>query len=288
MTEKGNNFRKYVTPIIISLLVITIGVGGYFFYNNFKELNLTKVELANTKSDLAQSEANAKNLSDSLNTEVYKNSLFSGQINAISNTVGQLDKLSKTDKELLQKYSKVYFLSENYVPESLTDIPTEFIYEKGKEIQIHTKVLPYLTDLMQKAKNAGINLKIISGYRSFGEQSSLKGAYTVTYGTGANKFSADQGYSEHQLGTALDFTTFELGSNFADFDKSDAYKWFLENAYKYGFIISYPKGNAYYQYEPWHWRFVGKQLAERLHEENQNFYDLDQRQIDTYLINIFD
>jgi LAS superfamily LD-carboxypeptidase LdcB len=288
MTENGNNLQKYIAIIIIALLVIAIGVGGYFYYNNFKELNLTKIELTNTKSDLAQSEEKAKNLSDSLDTEIYKNTLFSGQISDISNTVGKLDKLSKTDKELLQKYSKVYFLSENYVPESLTDIPSEFISEKGKEIQIHTKVLLYLTDLIKAAANDGINLKIISGYRSFGEQSTLKDSYAVTYGAGANKFSADQGYSEHQLGTALDFTTTELGSNFSDFEKVTAYKWLSDNAYKYGFILSYPKENTYYQFEPWHWRFVSRSLADMLHQENKYFYDVDQRTLDNYLINIFD
>lgn len=288
MTENFIKSNNYIYWIVTALLIILIGVGGYFYYGTFKELGLTKIELANTKADLTQSEQKAQDLNNSLETEVYKNSLFSGQISQITDTVGKLDKLSKTDKELLQKYSKVYFLSENYVPESLSDIDSQFIYEKSKQIQIHTKVLPFLNDMIKAAGNAGINLKIISGYRSFNEQSSLKGSYTVTYGSGANKFSADQGYSEHQLGTALDFTTDELGADFSDFDSSKAYKWFMDNAYKYGFIISYPKGNTYYQYEPWHWRFVGRQLAERLHQDNQNFYDLDQRQIDAYLINIFD
>jgi LAS superfamily LD-carboxypeptidase LdcB len=287
MIEKHEK-KRYIDIIVIALLVVVIGVGGYFYYNNFKELNLTKIELANTKSDLAQSEEKAKNLSDSLNTEIYKNTLFSGQINDISNTVGKLDKLSKTDKELLQKYSKIYFLNENYVPASLTEVPSEFIFEKDKEIQIHTKVLPYLTSLIKAAAFDGINLKIISGYRSFGEQITLKDNYTVTYGSGANKFSADQGYSEHQLGTTLDFTTVELGLDFTAFEKSNAYKWLSDNAYKYGFILSYPKGNTYYQFEPWHWRFVGKDLGLMLHEENKYFYDIDQRTLDNYLINIFD
>ena len=109
----------------------------------------------------------------------------------------------------------------------------------------------------------------------------------VTYGSGANQFSADQGFSEHQLGTTIDFTTPELGANFDNFKSSSAYDWLLSNAYKYGFVISYPEGNNYYQFEPWHWRFVGKGLAKRLYEDGEYFYDLDQRTIDSYLINIF-
>jgi D-alanyl-D-alanine carboxypeptidase len=110
----------------------------------------------------------------------------------------------------------------------------------------------------------------------------------VVYGSGANAFSADQGYSEHQLGTAADVTTNTLAGGLDGFDATPAYKWLTANAYKYGFILSYPQGNGYYEYEPWHWRFVGKKLARYLHTTNERFYDLDQRTIDSYLINIFD
>ena len=249
---------------------------------------MTKAELSNTKSDLAQSQERAASLENELGTEKYKNSLFSGQISEIAGTVGTLDKLAKTDKELLQKYSKIYFLNENYMPKGLLEIPSEYLYDQDKVIRIHNSVSPYLLDMMNDAKRHGANLLVISGFRSFGDQSSLKSSYKFTYGSGANQFSADQGYSEHQLGTTVDFTSFDLGADFGSFGKSKEYEWLLDNAYKYGFIISYPEGNAYYQYEPWHWRFVGRSLAERLHEEKQNFYDLDQRQIDAYLIKLFD
>lgn len=56
----------------------------------------------------------------------------------------------------------------------------------------------------------------------------------------------------------------------------------------YGFTLSYPKGNAYYQYEPWHWRYVGRTLATYLFEEDKHLYDLSEREIDAYLITIFD
>jgi D-alanyl-D-alanine carboxypeptidase len=62
----------------------------------------------------------------------------------------------------------------------------------------------------------------------------------------------------------------------------------LANAYKYGFTLSYPKGNTSYVFEPWHWRFVGVKLATDLHNQGKNFYDLDQRSIDAYLVNFFD
>ena len=113
----------------------------------------------------------------------------------------------------------------------------------------------------------------------------------MTYGSGtANQFSADQGYSEHQLGTTLDFTTPVIKGALLSFAKTTAYTWMNDNAYKYGFVISYPKQNTYYEYEPWHWRFVGRELATYLHNIDNGgyFYQLDQRFIDTYLVKIFD
>jgi zinc D-Ala-D-Ala carboxypeptidase len=203
--------------------------------------------------------------------------------------VDTLEKLSKTDKELLQKYSKVYFLNEHYVPPRLKNIDKEFLFNKEKPMQIHASVDSYLEDLLEDADDDDISLQIISAFRSFGTQATLKSNYSVTYGAGtANQFSADQGYSEHQLGTTVDFTTPELGAAFSTFDKTTAYEWLRKNAYRYGFVLSYPPGNAYYQFEPWHWRFVGTDLARKLHRENKYFYDLDQREIDKYLISIFD
>jgi LAS superfamily LD-carboxypeptidase LdcB len=141
---------------------------------------------------------------------------------------------------------------------------------------------------MEFAIDSSLDLKILSAYRSFGEQGILKSGYKTFYGSGANQFSADQGYSEHQLGTTVDFTTSKLGLNFESFKNTPEYSWLATNAYKYGFTLSYPEGNSFYQFEPWHWRFVGTKLATRLHEEGKYFYDMDQRLIDQYLISIFD
>ena len=142
---------------------------------------------------------------------------------------------------------------------------------------------------MSRAGRDNVSLEISSAYRSFGTQSSLKSSYLVTYGSGANQFSADQGYSEHQLGTAVDLTTSGLKPVLdISFDKTPAFDWLTKYAYRYGFILSYPKNNAYYQYEPWHWRFVGVELATRLHNDGINFSDMDQREIDKYLASIFD
>lgn len=214
---------------------------------------------------------------------------FADTIDDIAGTVGTLEKLSKTDKELLQKYSRVYFLSDNYVPIRLKTIAQEYTTDSTKVFQFHSSALNYLENMIEKAEANQITLKVTSAYRSFGAQSALKAGYLVTYGSGSNQFSADQGYSEHQLGTAVDLVTDIPNTNLTTtFENTPAFVWLTKNAHKYGFVLSYPKNNPYYQYEPWHWRFVGVKLATNLYREGMNFSDMDQREIDTYLVKIFD
>jgi len=216
---------------------------------------------------------------------------FQSQVGTISGTVSTLQKLAQTDPQLLEKYSKVYFLNENYVPARLSEIPLSYQYSENKQLLFQGDALPHLLAMIDAASSTvNVKLYVESAYRSFAEQKALKGDYAMTYGAGtANSFSADQGYSEHQLGTAVDMLTPGLGGNLDDsFAGTAAFQWMQMNAYRYGFILSYPKDNGYYVYEPWHWRFVGVKLATDLHNQGKNFYDLDQRTIDTYLVNIFD
>lgn len=232
--------------------------------------------------------ADRDSLKESLEEEQKKYRALEKQVGSALKTVGQLDKLSKIDPELLQKYSKVYFLNEHYAPSKILPIEKEFLYSEGELEYLHAQVMPFFEEMVRDAKDDGVDLYVVSAFRSFNEQKSLKSAYTVTYGSGANTFSADQGYSEHQLGTTIDFTTKGINGGLSGFDTTPAFTWLTENAHRYGFVLSYPKGNAYYIYEPWHWRFVGEDLARKLHRDDKNFYDFDQREIDKYLISLFD
>lgn len=282
---------------MVGIALLSFGV--YRYVGISTQLAKTELELASTtqrahqkeaelSSTLAQQTDESIHLASLLRTEQEKTGSFESQLSDLSGTIGTLEKLAKTDPELLAKYSKIYFLNENYAPPALSSIPTEFLFQKDKPLELHTEVAPHMEDLLEDAQEEGIELLVISAYRSFATQAALKSQYRVTFGSGANTFSADQGYSEHQLGTTVDFTTASIGSSFSGFAATDAYQWLLDNAWRYGFILSYPKANSFYQYEPWHWRFVGYDLAKRLHKDDQYFYDLDQRTIDEYLAEIFD
>jgi D-alanyl-D-alanine carboxypeptidase len=240
-------------------------------------------------SDLSSSTALTEDLKRLLAQREAEKNALGAQVQSISSTVGILDKLSKTDKQLLAKYSSVYFLNENYVPTKLSPINVAFLARPERPEYFLESAARHVNDLFVAASSSGVHLQVLSAYRSFETQAALKEGYKVTYGAGtANAFSADQGYSEHQLGTTLDFTMPQLHAGLVGFDKTPGFAWLKDHAHEFGFILSYPKGNGHFVFEPWHWRYVGVELATRLHEENRNFYDLDQRLIDTYLISFND
>jgi LAS superfamily LD-carboxypeptidase LdcB len=295
--EKDNLLNKKVPVSLEYFLLSLVIIGGLFGlgYYSFDKQIKKQEELSNKNSELEQKvavlESNLINIQQEsidlftmLNEANSKNGSIEEKIQNLSGTVNTLEQLTTLDEELLKKYSKVFFLNEHYAPTDIRRIDPDYLYEPNRNLEIHSEVWPFLKDLIDEANEDGSNLFIASAFRSFGTQTVLKNTYTVTYGAGsANQFSADQGYSEHQLGTTVDFTTKALNGNLNGFDKTPEYKWLQENAHKYGFILSYPSGNTYYKFEPWHWRFVGVELATDLHRENKLFYDEDQRVIDSYL-----
>ena len=301
-----HHILKRLLPLIFSTTFIFVVVGGALVYESMQITALTNRvdiltdQVASTTRALAQNVTDLHNQTTGLsntiqttqkNIDEVQNKVggVAQTVGSISGTVDNLKKLAAVDPALLKKYSKIFFMNENYVPAHLTIIPTDYLYTSTRQEQFLTESWPYLRNLLNAAKGDGVTLYVKSGYRSFAEQKSLKSSYSVTYGAGtANAFSADQGYSEHQLGTTIDFISTGTGGSLTGFDKTTSYTWLLANAHRFGFTLSYPQNNKYYLYEPWHWRFVGIKLATYLRDNNLHFYDMDQRDIDTYLINTFD
>lgn len=282
----------YVIAGIVVIALLTAGAAHAWFREQAafaaKESEFASSTAA-SDARIQELTAHVADLESRLQGEATRNNEYNDQVQTLARTVGQLEKLSKTDRELLAKYSNVYFLSENFVPSPLEDIDEQFLARKNIALQIHGHVKNRLEHMMQDAGADAAPLLVLSSYRSFGTQAGLKASYSVTYGKGtANQFSADQGYSEHQLGSTVDFTTPAAPESLAAFEASPGFAWLKQHAHEYGFILSYPKGNKFFTYEPWHWRYVGIDLATRLHEEGKSFYDLDQREINTYLVRIFD
>lgn len=114
------------------------------------------------------------------------------------------------------------------------------------------------------AKAIGLNIYISSGFRSYSYQSGLYNRYVNKDGKElADTYSARPGHSEHQTGLAFDVNQID-----SSFDNTPEAIWLSNNCYKYGFILRYPKGKTNetgYQYESWHFRYVGRDLAEKLY-----------------------
>ena len=301
MKEKSAkiNYRPILVATMVAVLIFGAVYWTYYTYETNNLLTITQNNLASStavfqsivsqqRAKIALVTSENQNLSNMLTTEQKARFDLEQQKQANLKQIDTLTKLTTIDPELIKKYSKVYFLSENYVPAKLTDIPVDYLSDPTKPAQFLENAYPFFLSMLQNANASRVPLFVVSAYRSFDYQKTLKSDYKVIYGAGtANQFSADQGYSEHQLGTAVDFGTTNVGADLR-FEKSAAFKWLSDNAYKYGFVISYPKSNTYYEYEPWHWRFVGRQLAQDLHDQGKYFYEMDQRTIDTYLIKLFD
>ena len=124
--------------------------------------------------------------------------------------------------------------------------------------------------LSEEAKKEGKNIIAMSSYRSYEYQVDLYNRYVETDGKeAADTYSARAGYSEHQTGLAVDVYNKELP--YTSFEQTEEFTWMQENAYKYGFILRFPKDKVNitgYQYESWHYRYVGEEVAEYIHKND--------------------
>lgn len=120
---------------------------------------------------------------------------------------------------------------------------------------------------MQKDSGSDISLIPASGYRSYDRQVSVYNSFVARDGQAeADTTSARPGYSEHQTGLVMDFSP--IDDAFAD---TVQFTWLQNNAYKYGFVLRYPKNKTDitgYMFEPWHWRYVGIEVATDMHTRN--------------------
>lgn len=175
-------------------------------------------------------------------------------------------KNTEIEKKELMLTNKYNYLDKNYEPEDVVKISSRYAYEDNKAPK---EILNYYIEMFNAAEKDGIDLIISSAYRSYKEQEETYEYYKKIKGEeGIKKYAALPGYSEHQTGLAFDILTTDTLTD--DFDKTKEFEWLQKNAYKYGFILRYPKGKEKltgYDYESWHYRYVGKETARKIEEE---------------------
>ena len=158
----------------------------------------------------------------------------------------------------------LYMLMSAYAPPDLVPVTQAGIAGVGA---VRRLMLPDLRAMDQAARLAGVRLRVVSAYRSYTSQQAVFANWVQQSGyEQAIRYSARAGHSEHQLGTTLDLS-FVGGADpwqYADFATTRAGAWLKATAWRYGFVLSYPKGlerDTGYGYEPWHYRYYGRTLA---------------------------
>lgn len=146
------------------------------------------------------------------------------------------------------------------------------------------EIKSYVDKLLANAWKSGMFIIVDSGYRSYEYQEKVLKSLIEKKGDEAYRLVAIPGSSEHQTGLAMDIAYMKNGIYSDDVKDSDKeVEWMKKNSYKYGFILRYPKGKEEitgYDYEPWHYRFVGINLAKILYDQNitmEEYYSLKRK-----------
>lgn len=174
--------------------------------------------------------------------------------------------------------NKENMLSIDYIPKNMYIVDNNennfrnYLIDNIKPM-LRIEVKPYIEKLIYDANNNGINIIVDSAFRSGNYQQMILDKVISEKGNEAYKLVALPGTSEHQTGLAVDFAIYENGIYNDDIKEDDKEAiWLKDNAWKYGFILRYPKGKediTGFTFEPWHYRFVGLELAFELYQTNQ-------------------
>lgn len=209
-------------------------------------------------------------IDNKINFIMENNETISSEEVSMSNEENSITE-ENIDTTYLILVNKKYNLDESFVPEDLEYLNIRFSGAESSQY-LSKDAAKALEQMFEDAKNDGINLIGRSGYRSYSTQKATYASKVQSLGQEqADRFSAKPGASEHQTGLAIDIISSEYGSLHTDFQYTETYKWLINNCAKYGFILRYPKGKydiTGYNFEPWHYRYVGIEHAEKIMKEN--------------------
>lgn len=177
------------------------------------------------------------------------------------------------DKGILTIVNKYNYIPRDYIPSNLITI---------NNLSINKEAYESFLNMKNDMNKENLNIRIISAYRSYDYQESLYEKYLMKEKQEiVDTYSARAGYSEHHTGLAIDVDNTKL--DFNKFYLTKEFTWMKENAHKYGFILRYPKDKEKitgYKYEPWHYRFVGKEIANYIKNHNITYEEYYYEYID--------
>lgn len=242
---------------------------------------LNKVPFLKDQSETEQVEekkqTNTKETQDKMNenkqpsqqNELTLDALFFNQIEQVDGKNVILNPLN-----IMALVNKQFSLPDGYIPNDLIrpNVTFSFGNQDIEKSYLRKDAAVALEKMFQDAKKNGIELQAVSGYRSYDRQVVLFDAEVNRVGIEkAVQVVAVPGFSEHQTGLAMDISSHSANLNLLEsFAATNEGKWLAENAHRFGFILRYPKGKETitgYQYEPWHFRYVGEKAAKIIFEK---------------------
>lgn len=291
--------KKYVVIALIVLILIILSIFGVKFYQyknsteyKLKSTGYTKDEIKIILDNNINLDIPLKEYNDGL-TKFITNKYFMRNrldrylsyykehkdidinrivriVNANSDKPYYTDIKETTDISNLVLVNKYNSLNENYIPTDLVDVSIMYAYSGHK---LREDAYNAYLNMAKDARKLGLKLIISSSFRTYDKQESSYKSFVNKYGEKeALTLAAKAGCSEHQTGLAMDIVT-SLKED-EDFTSTDEFSWLKENAYKYGFILRYKEGTediTGYSYEPYHYRYVGIDIAKIIYEEDITF-----------------
>lgn len=241
---------------------------NYLTLDYFKEENLDRyIKYANNDSKL-DSVYSTEEIEKNYNYEdtvTFVNAYLDKDYytNDVNLTTEEMDKIDV----IVNKY---YKLDKDYEPSDLTKINSKFA--SGNNQRLRKEAATKFEEMATAALDNGFKIYAGSTYRSYDYQLGLYNRYVAKDGfVSAETYSARAGYSEHQLGLAVDI----LGGNWQYLSENDKeYTWLIQNSYKYGFILRYPRNKEYitgYVFEDWHFRYLGIDLATKVYNSGLTY-----------------
>lgn len=181
-------------------------------------------------------------------------------------------------ENLLLEVDADHTLSPDYVPPDLVYLSAYGIAARGAEDMLRQEAAGQLVGLLSAAAADGEELLVASGYRSYREQAGTFAWFKEAYGEEAGRLSVPPGQSEHQLGTAVDFTSSDVNYELLPaFSQTSAGEWLAEHASRFGFFLSYAEHREPHtgvRFEPWHYRYVGVANARKAESSEDGTPDL--------------
>lgn len=243
-----NKKRFYLMVGLLIVVILLVGFSIYMIWSAISSSN-APVQTASNTTNTANADSSQGNRTDITASQ------------AITNPT-----------DLLVLVNKTTSLDENYQPSDLVWVDLPGV----RETQLRKEAATALEDLFAAAELKNLSLYCCSGYRSYQTQEELYAENVKSYGQKeADLVSAKPGQSEHQTGLAMDVTAesvnFDLLESFGQTTEGEFIK---NNAHLYGFIIRYPEDKTAitgYAYEPWHLRYVGKDVAAEIDKNNLTF-----------------